>query len=383
MGKTMKKSMKKSKGAIKINSKYSLSLISPFYFTRLNSFIYNIKMYKIFQKYVNSYNEFKLNADEILFLNSNINNVKDSFKILDNESDSDVIIDYFQKLYPYINKIEEEKSKIVKIIEDIMSNRKKQENISLLKIKEILKNKYNISISKITIYRLLKNKLKYRFRKTIVKNKALEELKYKIISYIFIKIIIRAMKLNLNFVFIDESKFSLTNNHYKTWTREGESLHYGPRLKNKINIILAVSINKVINYEMTEANTNKNNFEKFLIITISKMSDFEIKNSIFIMDNLSVHCCQKIINFMNKKKLKVLYTVPYESYFNPIELAFRYIKNIIYRKIYSNIRDLKRDVVRIISKKDIEETLFKNFIETLKKYKLFLETNKNINLDNN
>ena len=381
MVKKFKKFEKESKDCIKKKFKYSLSLISPFCFTKTNSFIYNIKIYKKFKKYANSYNNFKLNEEEKLFLSSNIENIKDSFNILGNKNYSNLVSDYFQKLFPYIEKINEKKSKIIEIIEEIMINRKKQENISLLKIKEILKNKYNISKSKSTIYRLIKNKLRYRYRKTLIKNKSLDELKYKIISFIFIKIIVRAMKLNLNFVFIDESHFSLVNNHYKTWIREGESLHYGPKEKKKINIILAISINKIINFELIKENINKNNFKQFLETTISKMNENELENSIFVMDNFSVHCCKKIIKLMKRKKLKVLFTVPYESYFNPIELAFRYIKNIIYKKIYLNLRNLKKDVIEILTKKDIEEALFKNFIETLRKYKLFVDENININLD--
>lgn len=40
-----------------------------------------------------------------------------------------------------------------------------------------------------------------------------------------------AMKLNLIFVFIAELVLWLIKNHYKTWTKEGKSLHYGPRKK--------------------------------------------------------------------------------------------------------------------------------------------------------
>jgi transposase len=365
----------------KILIKNSLFLISPFYFTKKNSFIYNIKFYKDYKKYVNSYDKFKLTEDEYFFLNFNINSIQNSFTFLDSKNSSDLVIDYLQKIFPYIKKVEENKSKTQDIIEEIMNNRRKQDNISLLKIKEILNKKYNINIGRTTIYRILKFKLKYRFRKTIIKNKDLDELKYKIISFIFIKIIIRAMKLNMNFVFIDESNFSLINNHYKTWIKDDETLHFGPKMKNKFNIILAISINKVINYEITNENINKNNFAKFLENTINKMNIEELNNTIFIMDNLSVHCCKKLIRIMKRKKLKVLFTVPYESCFNPIELAFRYIKNKTYKKIYLKIKDLKKDVIELLKLKYTEEVLFKNFIETLRKYESFIIKNKFIKLD--
>ena len=57
------------------------------------------------------------------------------------------------------------------------------------------------------------------------------------------------------------------------------------------------------------------------------------------------------------------------------------IKNKTYKKIYLNIKDLKKDVIDIIEDKYIEEVLLKNFIETLRKYIIFIEKNKFIKLD--
>ena len=50
-------------------------------------------------------------------------------------------------------------------------------------------------------------------------------------SFIFIKIILRAMKFN-----------------------------YGPKKKGKINMILAITTNKIINYLLTNENINSENF---------------------------------------------------------------------------------------------------------------------------
>lgn len=146
---------------------------------------------------------------------------------------------------------------------------------------------------------------------------------------------------------------------------------------------MAVSTNKIINFKLTPENINKNNFELFMKETIGILSEEEIKNTIWVMDNLSVHLSINIQNLIKKNKLKVLYTVPYESVFNPIELGFRYIKNIIYRKIYLTMKELKEDVIKIIKDNTIKNVLFKNFIETIKKYQLFIEINYNLDLDKN
>ena len=65
---------------------------------------------------------------------------------------------------------------------EIMENRDKGSNITIVRIKEILKIKYNINLSNSSIYRIIKNKLKYKFRKTLIKNIDLNKTKYKIMS---------------------------------------------------------------------------------------------------------------------------------------------------------------------------------------------------------
>lgn len=361
----------------------SLSLISPFCFSENNSFIYNIKFYKDFYKFSNSFNDYKPNNEEIIFLKNNIKNIENSFNNFKSNIQKGEVIEYFKKIIPYITKIKEEFSKETQYIKQIMENRDKGSNITIIKIQCILADKYKIKISKSTIYRILKNKLKYKFRKTISKNIDLNKLEYKIMSFIFIKIIIKGMMNNYNFIFIDESNFLLVNNHFRTWINEKESLHFGPKKKDKTNIIMAVSVNKIINYKFINENINKKNFELFMKETIGLLKQEEIRKTIFIMDNLSVHLCSNIIDIMKKSHLKVLFTVPYESAFNPIELGFRFIKNLIYKKIYLEMKDLQKDIINIIKGNKIKNALFKNFIETLKKYVIFLDNNINLDLDKN
>ena len=272
----------------------------------------------------------------------------------------------------YIEKVSEEYSKEILAIKKILEDRKFSDNITILKIKEILKLKFDINLSKSTIYRILKNKLKYKYRKTMVKNKDLNNLNYKIISFILLKIVILSMQKNFNFIFIDETNFCLKNNNFKTWIKYDENLNYGPKKKDKLNLILAVSVNRVINYTFTRENINKDNFLIFMEKTISKLNEDEIKTTVFIMDNLSVHLCENIKNLMKMKKLKVLYSVPYESKFNPIELSFRFIKNYTYKKIYFKIKDLEKDVKEILECNSINKALFKNFVETLNHYFNFI-----------
>lgn len=381
MVKKKKIKFKKKKSEKRINIHNSLGLISPFHFHNNNSFIYNIKFYENFKKFCNNINEYKPSLNERIFIRNNIENIEKSFGLIEMENNNNKISKFFQKIYPYITKVEENYSEEIKYIELIMKNRKKEGNISLRKIKEILQNEYEINISRSKINKILKNKLKYKYIKISPKNKNLNNIRYKIISFIFIKILIRGMLLNYNFIFIDESHFKTKNNNYKSWLKDNEDVHFGNNKNEKLNIILAVSVQKVINFLFLKENINHVNFYNFMEETIKKLSEDDIKRTIIIMDNCTVHFSKNVIELMKNNKLKILYTVPYESEFNSIELAFRYIKNKIYKKIYSNITELKDDVLAIIKSKDMNKCIFKNFKETLLKYENFVEGNINIDLN--
>ena len=374
--KTQKPNSKKRKYLIN-----SLGLISSFHFYYNNSFIYNIKYYTNFTKFCSNINEYKPSLDERKFIRANIESIDKSFEIIEKKKHTNKVSPFFQKIYPYIKKVEELYSKEIKAIEAIMKCRKKERNISLTKIKEILQKEYKINISRSKINKILRNKLKYRYVKISAKNKDLNNMKYKIISFIFIKILIRGLLLNFNFIFIDESNFKTKNNNFKSWLKDSEDAHFGNNKNGKLNFVLAISVRKVINFSFMKENINHINFYNFMEDTIKKLSKDAIKRTIFVMDNCTVHFSKNVIELIKKNELNILFTVPYESEFNPIELSFRYIKNIIYKKIYSNITDLKDDVLTIIKSKDMNKCILKNFKETLLKYERFIEINIDIDLN--
>lgn len=267
-------------------------------------------------------------------------------------------------------------------IENILKQRNRNHNISITKIKQIYLEKYGVNISRTRIHRIVRNKLKYSFKKTLLKPNKLEQVIYKKMSFIFIKCIIRAIKLNLSFVFIDESSFKLKNNNFRDWIKRDDFCHYGNNDNNKkINFMFAIGTNKVIYYKLSNDNTNSKAFKSFFLNVINNINELDLNNTIFIMDNLSSHLTKEIKDIITSKKLKVLYTVPYESIFNPIELAFRGIKLITYKKVYKNISELKDEIIKIINCDKFNITLKKNFLETLEKYLLFIENNKDINLN--
>ena len=76
-----------------------------------------------------------------------------------------------------------------------------------------------------------------------------------------------------------------------------------------------------------------------------------------------------------------MFTVPYNSPFNMIEIFFRYIKSITYKKIYSNKNALLNVIINILDGEDINKSMFKLYKETLNFYKSFLNNYINFNLN--
>ena len=106
---------------------------------------------------------------------------------------------------------------------------------------------------------------------------------------------------------------------------------------------------------------------------VNNMSQDEKNRTIFILDNLKSHYTLELFEFYYNNHLKILFTVPYNSPFNMVEICFRYIKNIIYKKIYSSKSELLKDIKNILEGKVIYKSLDKLFKETLNKYKKFVD----------
>ena len=220
------------------------------------------------------------------------------------------------------------------LTEDIKSIVKSYEPSNTFYIKDIQKDmleKKNKTISFSRIYKIIKKQLNYRFLNTQIKNKNLESNKSKIMSFIFIKILIRAIQMELIPIFIDETGFMLENNCYKRWREKREEFNVGPNTnkKKRTNLILVVSSNKVILDKFMNGSINQNNFREFLKDLIEKIKSNKIQNYIIVMDNATIHKTIKIIRFCLKKKMKILTITPYYSKLNMIEYLFGFIKNII------------------------------------------------------
>jgi hypothetical protein len=91
-----KKNQTLPKNKKKLKIIHSLYLISPFYFSKDHSFIYDIKIYDKFKLFCKTFNDYKLSFKENLYLQTNIDNIKKSFFLLDQKYNNEEVTGFFK-----------------------------------------------------------------------------------------------------------------------------------------------------------------------------------------------------------------------------------------------------------------------------------------------
>ena len=330
-----------------------------FHFDIHSSFIYQPTISNFYYNNLLDNNLMKPNNDEIMYLKDIL-----ASSVAENKQDEILVLPFFKMLIDNIKKPEIYLDQRAQIIKNIVDNSSKNSNLSLAKITEefsrVAKLQNIKPIKKSTIHYILRNVLSYRFRKISVKTNKLEKKEYIKFSFFFIKIFMKSLKMGFCPIFIDECGFSTINNNFRNWVNNENQ--YNAKLTHKntrLNLIMAVSNNKIEYYKISENNTNSELFLGFMKELINNMTEDEKNKSIFILDNLKSHCTLELFEFYYNNHLKILFTVPYNSPFNMIEICFRNIKNIIYKKIYSNKKNLLKDIKNILEGDIITKSLEK------------------------
>lgn len=174
----------------------------------------------------------------------------------------------------------------------------------------------------------------------------------------------------------------MENNNFYTWRQNNETISKGPinKLKVRLNLILAVSNQKIIRKAFYKNSIDTKFFVEFLKGIINPMAEEEIRKTIIIMDNATFHISNEVVQFFKKQKLKGLTICPYRSSFNMSELVFRYVKNIIYKNVYNKMEELKKDVINILNSENLQKSLVNLYKETLQQYLLFVHNYNSVDL---
>ena len=343
-------------------------------------FVYESKLYQLYTKNYKNLNKIKPKNIEISVLKEAIKDIATKESNLDIHTYIEVhpvfkeIFDKMEKITPILNETDQ-------TVQLVLNELSEEVEISIKKIKQMMSAKYNINISCTKIHNILKNKLNFSYLKTAIKNKDLTTKNYIAMSFFFLKIILRGIKLGITFIFIDESGFCTNAPNFRTWRSKNSDFYYNIKNQGKTNLIMGVDMDEIIHYEIIDQNIDSITFLNFMKTLVSKLDEERLKNTIIIMDNFSSHLTKDLFEFYNEKKLKILFNTPYLSKFNMIELCFRELKNKIYKRLYKNIKEIKDTLKDLIEGDYLKGILYKLYKETLIKYLDYINNNITINLN--
>jgi len=345
---------------------------SHFIYDQADSFDY---FSKLSQK-----NNIKLTEDEISLLQKNINEIELEKSLNDGKTFLKIPQSILESLNNFKNCVKPE-TEIDIFIKNKINNSINRADITCRKIATQYYNETGKFIGKSSVNNIMKNKLGYRYIKTTYKTNYLRTKEANILSLCFVKIIARLIKFNYEIVFLDESKIESINTHLKCWRKPRETIYFGNYIKKKLNIIMAISKNKVLRMDINEENTTAEIYLNFLKNLYEDLSKEKNKKFAIILDNLKLHKTKDVISFCEEKKINLVFNVPYQSIFNGIELCFRSMKKIIYSNIYNSVEEIKEKLLGFINEEKFKNSLLYNYKETLTEYLFYAENHKYDNLN--
>ena len=121
----------------------------------------------------------------------------------------------------------------------------------------------------------MKNKLGLHYIKTCKKLNFLNTHEGIFSCMAFIKILIKAVTLGFELIFVDESTFKLNKSNFKCWRKYDEQIYFGKSNRGKINLIAAVIKNQIFHNEMKNEIINS--------IIFGFYENFKRKNKITIL----------------------------------------------------------------------------------------------------
>ena len=122
---------------------------------------------------------------------------------------------------------------------------------------------------------------------------------------------------------------------------------------------MAISYNKIIQYEIHKTNINRNIFIKFIQLIVNN-----IKNHYFLMDNVSFHKGKELKQIIENSSNKLIFIPPYSPQFNPIENVFSQMKRNLDNLNPKNFLIKLKKSLNFIKRKHLQNYYYNSFVKT-------------------
>lgn len=209
-------------------------------------------------------------------------------------------------------------------------------------------NKYNRSISRSSIYKILKRNNITRKRIQTKKHNYQLQNNYDD-RLVYLRKTIRKRKKRI--ISIDETSVDFIIPLSYGWSENGtRCIRHISNKRYRVSLLIAISMNKIVNYHIKEGSFNKISFNDFMNET-----DKDNKYYKYLMDNARIHHNKSLDD---KIKDKIIYNIPYCPEYNPIEYFFNKLKHEVKKNDINNMNELK-----IFLDDNISKLRFDNYFE--------------------
>lgn len=219
------------------------------------------------------------------------------------------------------------------------------------KIIDKVKNKYNKTISRNIIYKILKRNNITRKRVQTKKCNYRLQSKYDL-QLKHLRKSIKTRKKRI--ISLDETSIDFIVPCNYGWSKKGtKCTRYISHERYRVSLLIAISMNKIINYHIKEGTFNMYDFNNF-------MDEIHIDNGYYryLMDNAKIHH-NKMMD--DRIRDKIVYNVPYCPEYNPIEYFFNTLKQKVKKLNINNISKLQDLLDKNMSKLRFDKYFEKSY----------------------
>jgi len=234
-----------------------------------------------------------------------------------------------------------------KIVKTILSSNELQYIKALLddpfssftvpKIRENIFEKFGTFLSISTIAYHIKHTLRYSYKRSRFKNVTYFNPPQKIIEYKTIISLMDRIREYSHIIYIDETGFSTDIYKEYSYSPLGQiSYKAAKRNAGRLNLIMGITMNKILAYQITTNSINKFSFVMFiknLICRFIQCNSYNAGKIVLFMDRSKVHKSKLAQQLFQLLPCDIFFNSPYSPQYNIIETVFGMIK----KKVKTNL----------------------------------------------
>jgi transposase len=207
-------------------------------------------------------------------------------------------------------------------------------------LSRLLQERFCMSVSLSTIARRLKS-MKFswkRLRRRVVNKASISKFDYDAFKAGYIG----AKRL----ISVDESSFYFNDTPRYGYSKRNLRCAVcvpTPRKRRRVTLLMAVSEERIVGYQIFEGSANTDRFVNFL-----DALDIQPGDAV-LMDNVAFHHSKRVVENLHSKRARPLFIPPYSPEYNPIEMVFSKVKAFFRKNFWDALTTSDSSVIASIA----------------------------------